>query len=150
MYEYDQDSLIATGIMFGTLVLVMCAGGASAIADADGCAKACFASLAATIGGSVIAFITLLGKVWHSNPSTTVIFHEKFWKNPVDCPSGIDSKWYDWAQGLLKYDAFIMMIVLLFFACVFCCIGSGWLCSFCSSEKKKNDSVERPSVYSMA
>lgn len=149
MYEYDKDSLIATGIMFGTLILVIFAGGASAIADATGFAKACFVSLVATIGGSLVAFVTLLGKVWHSNPSTTVIFYEEFWKNPVDCPSGIDSKWYGWAQVPLKYDAFSMMICLLFLACGSCCLGSALACDACSG-KKKNDSVERPTVYSMA
>lgn len=151
MYEYDKDSLIVTGVMYGTLILVILAGDASALADAEGLAKACFASLVLTIGSSLVAFIALLGKVWDSNPSTTVIFYDAFWKNPVDCPQGIDSKWYWWAQVPLKYDAFAMMIVLLLLACGSCCIGSGWLCSFCSSEKKKNnDGIAQTNVYSMA
>lgn len=151
MYEYDRDSLIVTGVMYGTLVLVMCAGGASALADAEGCAKACFALVASTIAGSLVAFIALLGKVWDSNPSTTVIFYDAFWKNPVDCPTGIDSTWYGRAQVPLKYDAFCTMVILLLLACGTCCGGTGYLCSLCSGEKKKNtDDVEQPSVYSIA
>jgi len=143
MYEYDKDSLIVTGVMYGTLILVILAGGASALADAEGLAKAFFASLVLTIGSSLVAFIALLGKVWDSNPSTTVIFYDAFWKNPVDCPQGIDSKWYGWAQVPLKYDAFTMMIVLLLLACGSCCFGSALACDAYSGKKKNNTDVSR-------
>tara|TARA_Y100001958_G_C21243589_1_gene572443 strand:- start:686 stop:1267 length:582 start_codon:yes stop_codon:yes gene_type:complete len=143
MYDYDRDSLIVTGILYGTMILVMWAGGIAAVSEAEGCVKMCFTSLVATIAGSLVAFVTLLGKVWHTNPNTTVLFYNTFWKSPVDCPSGIDSKWYDWAQVPLKYDAFAMMVCLLLLACGTCCIGSAWFFSLCSGEKKKNTDAVR-------
>ena len=139
MYEYVKHSLIATAVIMALLLLIGWCGGISILSDAEGCLKISLVLMFSSIFGAIIAIIVLLGKIWHSNPNETILFYDAFWKTPVNCPSTIDSKWYDWAQVPVKYDAFTMMFMFLIIGIATCCLGTGGIVSFCANNKNNKN-----------
>lgn len=131
MYEYVKESLIASGVISGVLIVLAWCGGISYFTKADWCMKISIILMVGSVVGAFIAMIVLMGKIWNSNPEETIPFYEVFWKTPVECPSTIDSKWYEWTQVPVKYDAFSMMIGFVTLGLAGCCFGCGLVGAEC-------------------
>ena len=104
----------------------------------------CFFAVAGFL--CAIAQIILLARLYDQYPQDTLLFYNNFYESPVhplNCTQEKDLVYVNLGVGIVKYDAFVLMVGALFTAvCFLCGLGHAYCMDKCLDSKNEEDTAE--------
>ena len=124
MYDYIFKTLIVSGVLWGGICVSQCFIVGSVLADNIAVFTLTLLVLGLVYFCAVFAGVFFLAEIYEEHPDDTIMFFHSFYTNPIfplNCTKGQDLTVVELGMGMVKYDAFLFMLVVLMAGCMLSC-----------------------------